>query len=146
MSFIWTVEHSYFCANSGNPEFELCCGPIFCAVLCRFTFVQNSFPLLSSRGRFSKPKRLPGTPRGKQFSEFGCNERTRSMVHMIVCFNIEYTLLLLYCLQDTRRPMKIHFQRRAHALPPKGRDRTSRYNSVRSLSNPPLSTRFLRTF
>ena len=85
-------------------------------------------------GRFSKPKILL---EGSNFQSSNVIKRTRSMVSMIVCFNVEYTLLLLHCLQDTRRPMKMHFQRRApRCHPNKGRGRTSRYNSVRSLSNP----------
>jgi hypothetical protein len=54
--------------------------PSFCAVLRRFTFVQNIFPLVSSRGCFSKPKRLL---EGSNFQSSNVIERTRSMVPMI---------------------------------------------------------------
>jgi hypothetical protein len=70
---------------------------------------------------------------------------TRSMMSRIVYVYIKYSLLLLNCLSDARRPMKRHLQRRAaQALPPKGKGRTSRYNSVHSLSNPPLRVFYKR--
>jgi hypothetical protein len=121
-----------------NSQFKSCHSLWFCAVLTgtrQVHFCSEFFLLLSSRSRFSKPKRLL---EGSNFQSSNVMERTRIMMYMIVCFNIEYTLLLLHYLQDTRRPMKMHFQLRAQAWPPKGRGRTSRYNSVHSLSNPPL--------
>jgi hypothetical protein len=45
--------------------------------------------------------------------------RTRSMMYRIVCFYIEYSLLLLSCISYSRPPMKMHLQRRAQALPTK---------------------------